>query len=175
MPRSSNPQTSSEPGGDPIERLILDLHNRNGMTRLRARRALKTAGATAVPRLIPETQNPDKQVRWEAMKTLVSLADFRSLKTFLSGLEDPDADVAWLAAEGLTRLGRAAWPGLLRAFLRHSDSMLWRKAVHHVLNSQRRYPGNQILIPFMTALEEGAPHEDAAVEALSLLRNLHAG
>jgi HEAT repeat protein len=96
-----------------LERLIDGLGSKDGMARTRARETLVLVGDSAAPRLRALLAGADKRLRWEAIKTLAAIVDTGSLDEFLGLLDDPDSDLRWLAATGLTKLGpRSARPVL---------------------------------------------------------------
>jgi HEAT repeat protein len=98
---------------DYLQQLMNGLSSEDGMARKRARETLVLVGDPAVPRLRALLSSPDKQLRWEAVKTLAAIVDSDSLGEFLTLLDDPDSDLRWLAATGLIQLGpRAARPVL---------------------------------------------------------------
>jgi hypothetical protein len=98
---------------DYLQRLIEGLSSKDGMARMRARETLVLVGDPATPRLKALLDDPDKRLRWEALKTLAALVDPGSVGEFSKLLDDPDSDLRWLAATGLIELGpRAARPAL---------------------------------------------------------------
>jgi HEAT repeat protein len=98
-----------------MKQLIEELSGRDGMGRKRARESLALIGAPAAAHLRPLLASPHKQVRWEALKTLAAIADPDSLQSFLAFLDDPNADLRWLAATGLIRLGPRSVRPVLQA------------------------------------------------------------
>jgi HEAT repeat protein len=141
--------------GVSLESLVEILASRDGLARQRAREALVAEGRAAVPLLIRALRESRvDQVRWEAAKALGTLDDARAIPVLVAALEDDDPDVGWLAAEALQKLGKAAWPAVLRALLRRgARSAVLRQAVHHVFRNQRE-PGFETLIEdLLKALE----------------------
>ena len=96
-----------------LQQLIDGLSSEDGMARKRARETLVHVGDAAVPRLRALLAGPDKQLRWEAVKTLAAIVDSGNVEEFSRLLDDPDSDLRWLAATGLIKLGpRAVRPTL---------------------------------------------------------------
>ena len=91
--------------GDDLDGLISELDSKDGIARKQARESLALVGKPAAPRLRELLNSPDKQTRWEAIKTLAAIADPGSLAEFVALLDDPSSDLRWLAATGLIRLG----------------------------------------------------------------------
>jgi HEAT repeat protein len=100
---------------DDLNGLIDQLGGSDGMARKRAREALVQMGAAAAPPLRPLLESRDKRVRWEALKALAAIGDPGDLEDFVRFLDDPDADMRWLAATGLIKLGRPAVRPVLQA------------------------------------------------------------
>jgi HEAT repeat protein len=100
---------------DHLDELVEQLGSRDGMARKRAREELVVAGAPAAPRLRPLLTSSDKRLRWEALKTLAAIGDPESAEAFRTFLDDPDADIRWLAASGLIKLGSASVRSVLQA------------------------------------------------------------
>ncbi len=98
---------------DYVQRLLEELTGHDGMVRKLAREKLVLIGDPVVPQLRSLLASSQKQVRWEATKALAAIEDSSCLGDFLALLDDPESDLRWLAATGLTQLGpRAARPVL---------------------------------------------------------------
>ena len=72
-------------------------------------------GKPAVPSLIQLLSHRKTHVRWEAAKALCGIADPIAATALVNALDDTDDDVRWLAAEGVTALGRDGLQPLLTA------------------------------------------------------------
>jgi HEAT repeat protein len=155
---------------DDLEQLIGDLRSHDGMTRKRAREGLVLVGTPAAPRVREFLTSPDKRVRWEAVKTLATIADPESLGEFIALLDDPSSDLRWLAATGLIRLGPRSVRPVLRIL---SDP----KAPRGRLEMGRRVLGalssdDQVLAGVVAPLMEVINGNDQAVIAERAARAL---
>ena len=140
--------------GANLESLIDTLASRDGMARQKARKSLVAMGKPATPTLIRALRNSKvDQVRWEAAKALGAIGDVKAIPSLVKALEDRD-DVAWLAAEALENLKKAAWPAIFRQLIRRgAHSALLRQGAHHVLRNQREEGFNDLLAILVKALE----------------------
>jgi hypothetical protein len=133
-----------------------------------------TFGKPAVPSLIPLLSHRKPHVRWEAAKTLCDIADPIAATALVNALDDPDSDVRWVAAEGVTALGREGLEPLLAALLQRAQSIWFCEGAHHVCHALVKKRGlGPILRPVLAALEETEPAigvPTAAYTALSTLR-----
>jgi HEAT repeat protein len=138
-----------------IGSLIVQLSDKDGMIRDRARKKLVKTGKSAVTSLLDALKNSKiDQVRWEAAKALGAIADKRSIVPFVDALEDEFEDVTWLAAEALKKAGMDAWPALLEALkVKGSKSKLLRDGAHHILKGQRKSGYNELLEKLVRSLE----------------------
>jgi len=115
-------------------------------------------------------------VRWEAAKALCGIADPIAASALVNALDDRDGDVRWLAAEGLSALGRDALQPLLAALLQRAKSCWFCEGAHHVCHTLvKRKKLGPILRPVLAALKQSEPEVAAplaAYTALSRLREL---
>jgi HEAT repeats len=137
-----------------IHALIVDLGSKDGLVRIRARRALVTIGKKAVTALEEALTSKDAWKRWEAAKALGQIGDVEATKALINALEDEMFDVRWLAAEGLIAIGRPTLIPLLRKLTEESDSLWLREGAHHVLHSINMENVEGILLPVRSALED---------------------
>ena len=156
--------------GDDLEGLISELGNQDGMVRKQARESLVLVGEPAAARLRELLASPLKQTRWEAVKTLATIADPGSLPEFVALLDDPSSDLRWLAATGLIQLGRRSIRPVLQAL---SDP----KAPRGRLEMGRRVLGKlsrdeQVLAGVVAPLMEVINGTDQAVIAERAARAL---
>jgi HEAT repeat protein len=137
-----------------VRALIVDLGSKDGLVRIRARRALVTIGKKAIPALEEALMSKDRWKRWEAAKALGQIGDAQATKALISALEDEMFDVRWLAAEGLISIGRPTLIPLLRKLTEEPDSLSLREGVHHVLHGINMGNLEEILLPVRNALED---------------------
>jgi len=131
------------------------LENKDGMTRKKARESLVKIGKPAVSFLITALeQSKTDQVRWEAAKALGAIENEESIPALVKALEDLNADVAWLAAVGLKKFKKAAWPYLLRTLIETgAKSALLCQGAHHVFQNQKGDEFKDLLAPLKKNLE----------------------
>jgi len=161
--------------GAVIASLMRDLASRDGVVRQRAREKLVGIGKPAVPALTERLWATGSQLRWEAGKALIEIADGRAARALVACLEDKDAGTRWVAAEALIALKRNALVPLLEALIDQSDSVWIREGAHHVLHELAEGELREILCPVLAALEGPAPDTVAPVFAAEALEELATG
>jgi HEAT repeat protein len=154
--------------------LVLLLENEDDKVRLKARKSLVILGKKAVlPLSIVLENSKTYKARWEAAKALSEISDLKSIPTLVKALEDPESDVAWLAAKSLEKFRKAAWPELLRALVNHgSESVLLQHGAHHILRKQKAEGFNELLDILRTALETGSVPETISPAANNILERM---
>jgi len=154
--------------------LVNLLESEDEKVRTRARKSLVTIGKQAVPNLLPVLENSKiYKARWEAAKALSEIGDLKSISTLVKALEDPESDVAWLAAKTLEKFRKAAWPVLLQALVeRGSKSISLQHGVHHILRKQKVEGYNDLLDILRTALEPGSVPESIAPAAYNIIQKM---
>ena len=160
--------------GDEIDSLIAVLGTHSPVERENAREGLVDIGSPAVAHLARALAHRETQVRWEAAKTLVEIADPASASSLVPVLEDEDAGVRWLAAEGLIALKADALAPLLSALVRRSDSTWLREGAHHVLHDLKSGPLVELIAPVFLTLNHPAPEVETPVAAAKALAELEA-
>ncbi len=159
-----------------IPSLIDNLAGRDPVVREKAREALSAIGKPAVPSLIQLLAHRRPHVRWEAAKALCAIADPIAATALVNALDDADSDVCWVAAKGLTALGREGLQPLLAALLERGQSAWFRQGAHHVCHTLAlRRELRPILRPLLAAFHRFEPQVAvplAAYTALSKLRDL---
>jgi HEAT repeat protein len=158
-----------------IESLIAALGSRDGLKRQDARAELIGRGHECITDLIHALKHPQEQVRWEAAKALVTIADPAATAALVDALSDQDSDVRWLAAEGLIALGRdSIWP-VLERLTQRAGSEKFREAAHHVLHAHFDGELDELLAPVLGALDGPSPETGAPVAAYEALRDARRG
>lgn len=173
--RRANHQPVSDETVLEIKRLIAGLRSYEGETRRQARNELVFMGKASVDFLIPLLQDPDDDVRWEAVKALAEITDPRTTSDLVNVLMDHNFGVRWLAAEALISIGRDAVEPLLKGLTEHPESAWLRRGTLHALHvlTKRNPDLNEIISPVITALEGYEPAIEgleAAYTALARLR-----
>jgi len=162
-------------GTETIQTLIDDLSSRDARTREHARSALADSGSTAVRPLKRLLTHKKHQVRWEAAKSLSQMESMAAVPGLITAMDDQEFDVRWIAAEGITALGKKALPYLLKELKLHPDAKWLRESAHHVLRSLMSLEPTPALAPVLHALEEMNPLASlprAAEETLKELSKL---
>jgi HEAT repeat protein len=155
-----------------MDALVAAFASKNAIERQKARQALTAIGRPATRLLAAALADSRKQVRWEAAKALVRVADATAGPELVAALEDEDMGVRWLAAEALIAAGPEILPVLLQALIDQSDSSWLREGSHHVIHAFAGGDIGEVVTPVMTALEQTASVETvpvAAAKAISLL------
>ena len=155
-----------------IKSLIIQLNNRNGLVRTKARESLKLFGHKAVDFLSELLINKKKIIRWEAVKTLLEIRDPHSGSLFLLALKDEDPDVRWLAAEGLISLGKTGVITILEGLISNIDSFYVRKGAHHVLKEYSKHYSSRKLNKLLITLKKSDSEFYSPIAALKFLREL---
>lgn len=157
-----------------IQSLVNFLESDDKKVRTRARNSLVTIGKQASPALSFMLENSKiYKARWEAVKALSDIKDLKSIPSLVKALEDPETDVAWMAAKTLESFRRAAWPELLRTLVSHgSESIILQHGVHHILRKQKAEGYNDLLDTLRTALETGSVPESISPAAHQILERL---
>ena len=113
--------------------LIADLGSSEGMVRQRARQALVEKGENVVDDLIEAFKEKKEPLHFEAAKALSKIGSKKAIQTFIEALEDEEFSIRWVAVEGLIGIGNDAIKPLLILLEHHSDTILIRDGVHHVV------------------------------------------
>jgi hypothetical protein len=161
-----------------LDSLMGLLESNDYKIRTKSRESLVAIGGPAVSclSLAMRTSEAD-QVRWEAAKALVEIKSPKSIPSFLKALEDHNPDVAWLAAEGLEKFGKEAWPKLLLLLIKKGTySFVLRQGAHHILRNQREVGSDDLMEILLETLvgetgTEGTPL--AAYNLLAKIRERH--
>ena len=154
-----------------VAELVLNLSSENAIERQSARDRLVSIGGQAVPELIKCLADPQRQVRWEAAKSLGKIADPIASTALVGALEDKDGDVRWLAAVGLSAMGRGGLRPLLAALIEQSDSDWLREGAHHVCHELVRTADGEFLKPLLDALNTPEPELTVPGTAYSVLHD----
>ena len=161
-------------GFNNIASLIADLASRDRQTRLQAREALITIGQPVVSPLLTALTDPNDQVRWEAVKILGKTGGPATLPLLVTALEDDNPGVRWAASEELITAKQAGLAPLLRALIKHANSVRLREAAYHVLHSlaDATQDLEDLVLPVLTALENIEPAMTVPLAASNVLKRL---
>jgi HEAT repeat protein len=160
--------------GRSTQSLVNLLEKDDEKVRTKARKSLVIIGNQAVPPLSLILENSKiYKARWEAAKALGEIHDIKSIPVLVKALEDPESDVAWLAAKALKKFKKAAWPELLLALKkRGAESVLLRNGTHHILRNQKMEGFNDLLDSLRDALEKNSPPETILLAAYNILERM---
>lgn len=170
----AEPMYEQKQTGISTQSLVNLLESEDEKARIRARKSLITIGKQAVAPLSLVLENSKiHKARLEAAKALNEISDLKSIPTLVKALEDPESDVAWLAAKTLEKFRKAAWPVLLNALVDHgSKSVSLQHGAHHVLRKQKVEGYNDLLDILRTALETGSVPETVSPAAYNILQRM---
>jgi len=118
---------------DEIADLIEQLGENSAVERREARVTLIGIGEPALPALLHGLAAGTFPVRWEIAKALSEMHLPGSIRGLVDALCDEEQDVRWLAAVGLSRMGRTAVVAALEALKDDPESTYLRQGVHHIL------------------------------------------
>jgi HEAT repeat protein len=152
--------------------LLAQIGSHSGIVRQHARERLVALGKPAVAPLIEALADDRDVVRWEAAKAFTELHDPAAAPALVSGLEDSDGDVRWLAAEALVGLGRAGLKPLFEALVQHPGSVELRDGAHHVLHNLRHGDLADLAEPVLESLEGVEPELAVPFRAETALQAL---
>jgi len=158
-----------------INSLVDKLQSKDGIVRVKARKALVARGKEAVFPMIEALQSRSDWTRWEATKTLAEIGDSTSIQALIYALEDNEFAVRWLAAEGLTHIGSASLEPLLEALVHRSDSSWLREGAHHVLHDLREPKFRHQLKLVISAIEDTDSSLQTGIAAKSALDVIRQG
>ena len=115
--------------GNLIKQLFCDdVHKRQ-----EAREELVEMGKQVIPFLIGLQYSENRQISWEAVKTLSEIAHPDAIPILVNGLENDDPNIRWLSAEGLIKIGEPSVEPVLLALELRGGSKLLRGAAYHTL------------------------------------------
>lgn len=145
---------------DEIKRLTEQLGDEDAVVRQQSRHDLIDLGGHDVTRaMIPALIDTRTQVRWEAAKTLLAIADTVAAPALMNALDDEDVDVRWIAAEALVALGHIGLLTVLNGLTKRASSVAYCQSAHHVLHETKAY--GDLIAPVLETLEQS----DAAIKA----------
>lgn len=157
---------------------LAELASENCVTRERARKALVAEGGNdVVDALAQELSGTTRQRRWEAVVALSGIASPLCALSLVRAMDDEDTDIAWIAAEGIAKLGEAGFIAVLSRLTHHSSIRFCRLAHHSlkVLRGAAKHPAEvKHVMTALKSLEPTLAAPVAAYEALQSLRNTSA-
>ncbi len=163
-----------EQSGISPQTLVNQLESEDEKVRTRARKSLVVIGKQAVSALSLVLENSKTyKARWEAAKALGEIKDLKSIPTLVKTLEDPESDVAWLAAKALEKFRKAAWPELMHALVKRGpDSVSLQHGAHHILRNQKMEGFNDLLDILRADLKPDSVPENISLAAYHILERM---
>ena len=153
-----------------LDELVAQLGSKDGTKRQEARSALVKTGFAATPQLLDVLESDQRQLRWEAAKSLVEIADPATAERLVAALADNDSDVQWVVGEALIALGRDALPPLLAELTHPNRSHRIFEGSHHVLHElAKRHNLGSVLDPVLAAFKQSEPEVAVPVAANTAL------
>jgi HEAT repeat protein len=150
---------------DDLTKLVAALAGEEGLARKQARRCLVRQGDRAVGLLIEALTDPNPIMRTEAAEALLYMASPRAAAALVEALDDTEFGVRWLAAEALIALKCDGLVAVLEGITRHSGSLWFRQAAHHVLHDHYCERLRADVRPVLSALGERVAEDTAPVAA----------
>ncbi|HTK11481.1 MAG TPA: HEAT repeat domain-containing protein [Ktedonobacteraceae bacterium] len=114
--------------------------------------ALASIGHPAVPTLLNLSASPSAWIRWNCMRALSKISDYRSIPALTKALRDADHGVAWMAAKGLVDFGALSIEPVLRSLTGGEITPWLVETAAHVLSSQRNPQVRPYLAPLLTQM-----------------------
>jgi HEAT repeat protein len=155
-----------------IKTLIGDLISQDDLVRVKARKQLVAYRSRSVAPLVNELSSKNGQMRWEAAKALSQIGSPASTDALIKALEDPIFDVRWLAAAGLTKIGRKTIVPILEALEARPDSRWLLDGIHHILHDMNKGNLSALLKPVMAAMEGPEPSLEVPLKAREALKSM---
>lgn len=155
-----------------LRELMEDLTGENTMAREKARLALVDIGEPAIDYLSELVYSNNVKFRWEGVKALSEMSEPDAIPFLIDALDDENAGVRWLAAEGLIRIGQPTLRPLLEALIARRQSPFLYQGAHHVLHELGKAEFTEEISSLLSALKESAARTKILVSASELLRKV---
>ena len=112
-----------------------DLQSTEPKERIKAVRALRDSGSTAIATLTPLLSDPDRDVRLETVRSIVTIGTQHSLDPLVTATRDNDPEVQIRATDGLVNFYvpgyvRPALPGSAPQFAAASIARIGTSSIH---------------------------------------------
>jgi HEAT repeat protein len=158
-----------------IDTLIARLSSKDGGIREQARHALAAIGEPAVASLLEACPTSEHQMHWEICKTLSMIGTPATVPMFVEALEDEQFEIRWLAAEGLSTIGRKhpeCLVTLLRALLDRPSSVWLHEGAHHIFHDLVAHSHRAEFKPLVEALSDFDWRVRTPAAAIQVLKEL---
>jgi HEAT repeat protein len=164
-------KTQHEPS---VAALIEQLGSSSVSQRRQAREGLLERGAAAVSALTAALNDPSRDIRWEAARTLAMQPFPWTAPALVHALEDDDMDVRWVVAEALIEQGREGARVILERLAADQQSVWFYQGAHHALSALATDGLQPVLRPVVEALSPrfDGPDDEIGSRALHALKLL---
>jgi len=98
--------------------------------------SLVKLGPAAVPALIETSASSSPWMRWNCVRALGAIRDYRALPVLVRELADTDHSIAWMAAKGLVQFGRLSVGPVLRLLMSAQVTPWLVETSSYVLSNQ---------------------------------------
>lgn len=116
-----------------IVTILPDLAEMNNyQTKSTVRRYLVDMGKPILPQLNKLLLSKNPRLRKEALKIIDLIGNKESIPTFIDLLNDDESSIRWIAAEGLSHIGRESIVPLLYAIIEHGNDNYLKLGARHV-------------------------------------------
>jgi len=93
-------------------------------------------GPAAVPALIETSASSSPWMRWNCVRALGAIRDYRALPVLVRELADTDHSIAWMAAKGLVQFGGLSVGPVLRLLMSAQVTSWLVETSSYVLSNQ---------------------------------------
>lgn len=157
-----------------IPALVQALSDADEQTTIQIFTALACIGHAAVPELITLSTHPSAWVRWNSLRALNKISDYRAIPVFTKALRDADHGVAWMGTKGLVTFNALSIEPVLRTLAAGEITPWLVETAAYVLNHQSTPEVRPYLAPLLEQMHgfsyapSGIPY--LAHQALNQLR-----
>lgn len=136
--------------------------------------SLVRLGSLAVPSLIQKSKSSSAHIRWNCIRALGEIHDWRALPVLVDALQDSDHSVAWMAAKGLAKFGKDSLKPLLELLMAASMTPWLAETASYVLHNyiQRNAKARPILEPLAQRMRQSGFRVGTSVAAQKALEQM---
>ncbi|HEY4387857.1 MAG TPA: HEAT repeat domain-containing protein [Ktedonobacteraceae bacterium] len=137
---------------DTIPALTQALSGADEQTTIQIFTALASIGHPAVPTLLNLSASPSAWIRWNCMRALGKISDYRAIPALTKALRDVDHGVAWMGAKELVEFGSLSIEPVLRSLAGGEITPWLVETAAYVLSNQRNPQVRPYLAPLLTQM-----------------------
>lgn len=152
--------TPKDTSRESLHEMLLDLAGKDVWDREKARHFFLRQGRAIVPYLLERLETENPILRWELVRLLRDLRDTSTIPGLIASLADPNANIRWLATEGLIHLGSPVVLPLLDALAASAGSTDFRESAYQVflaLYKKQKASRNIIMSPLIKHVTSSGP------------------